>query len=611
MSRFRWATLPLSAATLLSCLLVPQLGRGDAPDVPAKPAAARDPVPWTVKTTDGVADTPELGRPVTWNLEEKTLIEAFLAIEEQAGIPVIVHRSLAERPSKAEPPLVSEKSIGRGFRRPGAAEDPAENGRKFTSRVIELPLWAALDLFVREVPGARLGWRYRAGCLELSLSGYADERRSIRQYDLRSVRLASLPASQIVDLLEENLPGPWDRHEPGTGTCQVVGESLVVRGTDANHRSVQALLDAFAMENVDEILIEADPPDRKLEAALDEPFAPRFVDMPLREALSALSEGLPAPIRMTEDAEKRCPVDSPRRISLELPSRPRRVVAQLLLDQVSDGLMLSVLNNSPTVTTPEEDQERRSARLYDLRDAEARGRMPEFIQAVLRSTSGPWEYDEPGTGVLSIAGPGHLLVWQTESTHRQLRELIRSHRPLWQRDSGSPKRVETRVYWLRSDIAEPVATLIRGTASPDFWNDPQRGRIVTIVAPGAVAPPENGASAVEGGAGNGPPPWRPRGPWNPTEPLSLGRLDSYRTPPGIAEYGAEARVDLRGDPSKESMVLVIRAPFELHRQIDQRIDEFVTTNSTFRIVGLPPQLGYLVPDLNLPGSDPDAAGGGR
>jgi hypothetical protein len=368
---------------------------------------------------------------------------------------------------------------------------------------------------------------------------------------------------------------------------------------------VRALLNALALEDVDEIVIDTPPPNPKLEEALNEPFAPGFVNVPLQDALRAISEKFPAPIRMTADAEARCPVDSPCRINLELPARPRRVVMQLALDQVADNLTFSVLGHSIVVTTLEESTEVRSLRLYDIQDAESHGRVPEFIQAVLRSTSGPWEYDEPGTGVLSIAGPGRLLVWQTGPTHRQLRELIQSHRPFWQRDSGSPKRMETRVYWIRSDLAEPVATLIRETVSPAYWNDPRHGGIVRTVVPGAVGVAPAGAAPAAGApAGNGPPLWRPNQLWfSPTEPLSLGRLDSYRTLPGIPEYGAAARVDLRGDPSKESHVLIIRAPFELHRQIDQRIDEFLTVNSTFRLVGLPPQLGFLVPDINLPAAE--------
>lgn len=615
MSRFRWATLPLSAATLLSCLLVPQLGRGDAPDVPAKPAAARDPVPWTVKTTDGVADTPELGRPVTWNLEEKTLIEAFLAIEEQAGIPVIVHRSLAERPSKAEPPLVSEKSIGRGFRRPDAAQDPEENPLRMTSRVVDLPLWAALNIFVREMPGRHLGWRYKEGCLELASYDEANDRRSIHQYDLKPLRMARVPISEIVDLIEENLIGPWDRHEPGTGTCRVTGDSLIVRGNDANHRSVRALLSAVTMEDGDEIVIDAPPPSLKLEQALNEPFTPRFVDVPLLEALKAISEGLPTPIQMTAEAERLCPADSPRRIHLELPARPRRVVLRLLLEQISDNLTLSVRGNRPVVTTRDHDTEQRSLRLYDLRDADSHGRVPEFVQTIFDSTSGPWDIDEMGTGVLSLAAPGRLLVGQNEPTHRELRELLQRHRPAWQRDNGSPKRMENRVYWVRSDLAEPMATLIRETVSPGLWNDSRQGRIVRIPVPG-VAQQASGAAAAQVRPSDAPPPWKPLRSWQPMEPLSLGEFDSYPTAMngttaffGTREYGDEARVDLRGDPSKPSQVMIIRAPFDVHRQIDRRVQQFLTVNSAFQIVGLPPQLGFLVHDIELPASNAVTAGG--
>lgn len=116
---------------------------------------------------------------------------------------------------------------------PSAGVDPR---RRVSIEVYGVPLGRALSL------GPSVRWTTERGELRfVPPDGEGEEPRRTRIYQVADFRALGL--DEVSELIKEETSGPWHEDEPGTGTLEVIGETLVVHQTPRNHSEIEDLLD--------------------------------------------------------------------------------------------------------------------------------------------------------------------------------------------------------------------------------------------------------------------------------------------------------------------------------------------------------------------------------
>lgn len=165
---------------------------------------------------------------------------------------------------------------------------------------------------------------------------------------------------------------------------------------------------------------EADPGDRKIDAALDRIVTLRCRDVRLADLVRELERAAAIPIRLTRGDIVNEQVDPETRISIEVFDVPLATA----LDELRPRDIWHFVENGKLVFYIEETGCDRffQTRIYSIGLLKSL-RADEIMDVVKGQTAGPWDDDEPGTGTVSVLGDA-LVVRTSRRTHRQVEGVL-------------------------------------------------------------------------------------------------------------------------------------------------------------------------------------------
>ena len=165
---------------------------------------------------------------------------------------------------------------------------------------------------------------------------------------------------------------------------------------------------------------DADPGDRKIDAALDRIVTLRCRDVRLADLVRELERAAAIPIRLTRGDIVNEPVDPETRISIEVFDVPLETALDELRWQdidcrVQNGKLILFVNTQGCDRIEE-------TRLYSIALLKS-VRADEVMDALKSQTSGPWNEDQPGTGTIRLLGDA-LVIRQNRKNHREAEGVL-------------------------------------------------------------------------------------------------------------------------------------------------------------------------------------------
>jgi hypothetical protein len=367
--------------------------------------------------------SPELLRRVSWDFRDKTLVEAAEIVAQAGEIRVELHREFTHPKAPKEPEV-------------GAEALKIKPPSRFDSRVVDLPLWAAVEALLIDLEGyPPLAWRFEGGVLELVARDRADYPNGVATYDLSNYVHAGGDVQLLNKVLIDYVTSDWDDFEEFSPTSRsLVGKTLVVRAPQYVHRDMESFTDAVSRGPVDDLwLFETEETVKALQA-LDRPYLANFQDATLDDLARDIEKQTGVAVlvhtgcRQRIDRRMQGDTFTFQRSALPLRQAMRtlsRTVFDLDLAIVPFFGRLVLMDGGVAINL-------RHVHLYDVTDFHEAGLTEYLVEALQKQTAGPWSLDEPGTGRLALASPTQLLVCQNSDTLVEVRKVIQAQRRVLQ-----------------------------------------------------------------------------------------------------------------------------------------------------------------------------------
>lgn len=434
----------------------PARGRNDPPPPATEPEGALPPslaieIPDEPRTIDPTTLLPpELTRRSTVAFDKTPFKEVVKWLRDEGKLNVVVDPSatLANHLLSTEP---------------------------VTDALRDEPIYFLLD----RLETLNLGWHLEEGVLFLESSDQALDHRVTISYNLGALFDAGFRSQPILDSLQQEVTGPWDADEPGTGTLILLGDVLFVRQHRRAQFEVAALLAALEKHGRRTVLL--DPPQHvALSETLRRRVTARFQNLSIREGIQQLAAQAQTEIRFDsalKDAGVNVEEDL---ISLSVSEQPLQTVLSNL--QVDVKLAPEIRSGVLWLTTAEMLREHRITAVFDVRDlCRTSDEAAALLDAIQTQTAGPWDADEPGTGTLSSVKSGVLVVRQTRPQLDAVLDLLESYRTALKASKPRPKddqedKQETLYYRVPTAVADDLLTLIPRLVAPESWQGANAGQ---------------------------------------------------------------------------------------------------------------------------------------
>jgi len=160
------------------------------------------------------------------------------------------------------------------------------------------------------------------------------------------------------------------------------------------------------------------PGDQLVNDALRTIVSIRCRDIPIRRFAAELERAFQVPVRLDASDPTGDPVDPEMRVSIEVYGMSLTEAIGNL--EATSSLEPSIERGMLVIRTV--GRELRQNLLYDITPLRAIG-VERVVNLIRQTTSGPWDEDEPGTGLITVIGHG-LLIRADCRTHRQIERFL-------------------------------------------------------------------------------------------------------------------------------------------------------------------------------------------
>jgi len=366
-------------------------------------------------------------------------------------------------------------------------------------RLVNEPLYLLLD----RLQALELSWYMDDGNLYLTATVNAQQHPVTRQYNLGDLLDAGFQQQSILDTIQESTHGPWDCDEPGTGTLVLLGDVLFVRQLEPVQQEVSSLLTALLHHSRRTILMDC-PQHAVLRAKLDQKVSVDFDEVAIEEAVAQLATLAGVDIRIDRSVVE-SDVSSRQLVTLTANDQKLRSLIQRL---VTDTELAPMIRDGVLwVATAEAENNRTHTAVFDVRDlCRSKEESEALSDAINSQTEGPWEVDEPGTGILIFPKPGTMVVSQTESQLDAVLELLETYRsalraskPRLVKGIDPKDEVLTRYYRMPTVMANDLLSALPELVVPGTWKTPElpknvgtlriassKAQIQTVISPQAA-----------------------------------------------------------------------------------------------------------------------------
>lgn len=349
------------------------------------------------------------------------------------------------------------------------------------TKIPEWPVGESIHQLLERIPGQEkqeLTWVVDDNLISLTTAERAGERYTTKRYYIGDLLSEAQSAEFLVEILQQETSGPWHSDEPGTGTITPFGNYLFVRQTSGNQRQVQGLLEALRRPEPI-VLIGRSQEDLRLRRILEEKVVSfDWPEMTLAEFAQRLTEMTGAKFKLDEQALTDEGLDTDTLIVARSKNLPLSQALDIVLSNVNGTELMIVIEDGVFhIISGEKYCGVYETILYNVGWLGITGeRLEEFVSLLEQETSGPWDAEEPGTGMISaFPHRSSLLVRQTPNVQREILVLLRDLRflpkdePLFVAAKDGGKHVRTKYYRMAPETAEALAKLIPESIAIGTW----------------------------------------------------------------------------------------------------------------------------------------------
>lgn len=315
-----------------------------------------------------------------------------------------------------------------------------------------------------------LSWQVDGGLIQITTPSTL--RAMTRHIDLHSLTRKGHSIETIVRIIR--MAGTGWEEEGEAGTTAVIGDAVVLRQTYPQQRRIAQVLAALGQDQPQQYLETCTDRERLL-AALQQPGSVEFVDMPLLEATSFLSDQYQVAILLDLPALSDEGISSDQQITLTLKDKPLAKLFDYMLRDL--GLTYQIRNGVFRITTRSKAEEDLIWIVYNLNDLAASPEtLSQLSTAILTATSGKWiQIDGEGGELTQTNVGGYLLVKQTDQVQFEIQKLIEQVRRSRKDHLGDPEktpvksRLITRMYSMSKEVASDLQTSLPNLVAPTSW----------------------------------------------------------------------------------------------------------------------------------------------
>ncbi|NLE39643.1 MAG: hypothetical protein GX621_16615, partial [Pirellulaceae bacterium] len=332
---------------------------------------------------------------------------------------------------------------------------------------------APVYLLLNRLRSLGLAWDFEDDILHITSAEQAEGRRVTVPHNVGDLLDAGYDQGNLIDVIMNTLDyGTWVEYG-GEGTADILGDVLFVRQTDELQRKVQGLLAALRRHGRQTFVL--DPTEHlALRQKLEENVNVAFVDTPLETAVRKLAEDAGVDLRLDRPALRELRIREREPITLKLADRKLRTVLQALTANLK--LTWILRDGVLWITSPETAEAHRKTAVFDVRDLCRDDDESSALADALTTNTSPGRWQEyGGEGLLELAKPGTLVVYNQESVLMEVLDLLETYRAALRasrpraREVVDPKEVITVYYRLHENVATDLATLLPQLVRPDSW----------------------------------------------------------------------------------------------------------------------------------------------
>ena len=327
-------------------------------------------------------------------------------------------------------------------------------------------------------PPRGLSWVVEEYVLRLTSSEVANTRCTTERYFVGDLLPATDETDWLVDFIESQTSGPWDADEPGTGTISRLGNFLFVRQTQGNQHEIHGILEALH-QTAPMILLFESQEDLRIRRIMEEKVIHlERTGITLAEFVKQISEMTGVTVRLDEQALIDAGVDVKRPIDVKAINVPWWLALERNLANMNGSQLTAVIEDGVLkITSLEKACECYETILYNVESFEKAGaKLGDLISLIERETTGPWDADEPGTGMIWVIPHRHMLVVrQTAKVQREIMVHLSKlrHLPqgqtLFRNETKETQQLITRFYRLSPETAKAMARIIPNVISTETW----------------------------------------------------------------------------------------------------------------------------------------------
>lgn len=343
------------------------------------------------------------------------------------------------------------------------------SSEQITDLLQDEPLYVILD----RLSLIGLGWYIDDETLYITSLERAQNHYSTRQYVVSDLLDAQYNDQSLISVIERCTSGPWDADEPGTGTIVMLGDVLFVRQLDAVHREVASLLAALRKHGRQTLLLDL-PPHAKLRSHLDQLVTLELNETPFDEALRKLGTLLGTTVRIHPSVPA-AGIRVRQPLTFQIDGQRLRSAIQEFGSHLGQDLRGYVSHGALWVATRETVDASYSTAVFDVRDlCRDESEVSALTYAIESQTGGPWDVNEPGTGVLDFPIPGTMVCRQNPAQLDEVLKLLEDYRTALRASKPRVRinhdaQITTAYYKMPTEMANDLLKLIPQVVAPDTW----------------------------------------------------------------------------------------------------------------------------------------------
>lgn len=343
-----------------------------------------------------------------------------------------------------------------------------------TDSLDEEPLY----LLLNRLQAVGLAWYFSDGNVHLTSLQAAEDRLATQHYNLGELLDAGFDAAVLTNVITTAVaPDTWEE-AGGTASFILLADVLFVRQSDRIQAEVAGLLAALKTHGRRTFTFDAPQNERIRQRLEEKTVRVNFHNVPLVDAIAELAKQAECEIRIDAGSLQRSRVRERTPVTLELTDQKLRTTLLALLRDldlgwiIRDGVLWIVLS--------QDANELLKTAVYDVRDLARDDDESAALGHAIVSQTAPEDWEiAGGTGTMTFAKPGVLIIHQSEANHDAILQLLENYRLALRSSKPRPQaqldpaEVLTRYYRMPTAMAEDLRLRLPELLAPESWRGPE------------------------------------------------------------------------------------------------------------------------------------------